>query len=434
MGLTLKNTRALTGRAMGRGRRGRFSTAALFARDGADGWWYQGGVAAARYQTDAGIVPAAANGDPLGLVLDTKDGTPEARRNYVNGSALTDNAAYWPDSITSNGMSATKVGSGPSSVNYEVSGTASATSFLDFYNVANSRQPASSGQSYTGSATVEIVSGSTGANTSTGVLVGAFEAIAPSTSLGGTVSGFKKAGGPELMSGTHAITTGNQIRYSVYFRTASGETVNCIVRVQFAQLEPGSTVTPYQPIGATYPLSWTGIHGVQPTSGFRPSFQSGAIRFDGSDDRFPPGYVMPGAGGTLAINGVFSKNSCIAIGAISSSDRVAIGINASGQAAGAIGALSTSTVFGGPDLVTGAARHTLHLVYDGDDAWLYVDGQEVWTGAYTGAPPSIASLFGGLNNAGTPASFLGGDVFAALAVNIPLTPAEVAAQHAEMSA
>lgn len=176
------------------------------------------------------------------------------QRNRAVGSELPENATYWPASISSNGITATKVASGidtdglPYS-DYSVIGTATAVSIIAPYLSSFSRTPASVGQTWNASFIVRRLSG-TAPPALCGVRFYVQEEIAPSTfngSFGGPI--VEPTLTDTVVTGSYTFATAgtNQAFGQIDIRTASGATVNYNIRIKAFQFELGSTRTTYQP-------------------------------------------------------------------------------------------------------------------------------------------------------------------------------------------
>ena len=196
-------------------------------------------------------------------------------RNRANGSADVGNATYWPAAPIENGITATKVGSGFDTdglpyVDVRYQGLATGTSHNGVYPTANSRFPAASGQSVTGSVIARVTAGST-ANTS-GLSVGVFEETAPFTFIGANSSSNTTASTDTVVSATRSISTGNQSRVIVSLTFTLATTIDITYRIKGLQLELGSTRTAYQANYSQYNITEAGVPSVH------------YIGFDGVDD------------------------------------------------------------------------------------------------------------------------------------------------------
>jgi len=199
-------------------------------------------------------------------------------RNLANGSADVGNAAYWPASITSNGVTATKLGAGIDTdglpyVDYSIVGTATSTSFCDLYAIGSSRIAASTGQTFTTSTIAQITSG-TVPPAGCGAVVAVYEETAPTTVVATTASSQFASTTQGIVTVTYTLVNAstNQARGGMYIRTASGATVNYTIRIKALQFELGSARTNYQ-------FNYANFNIVE-----APFAQVGNLLFDGIDD------------------------------------------------------------------------------------------------------------------------------------------------------
>ena len=176
-----------------------------------------------------------------------------------------------------------------------------------------------------------------------------------------------------------------------------------------------------------------GNHLLQTSATFRPTLNDGVILFDGGDDRLVSPYVSGTSGSLFArFNGATASR--VLLGAQPATDgRAFLGLDASGRIAAGIGEQATGVIFAGPDLRD--AWHIGGVTWDGTTVKLYLDGAEVYSepqvGAVSGATPA---MLGALNANGTAAAFWDGRISNALAVDRPLTPAEITNLTNEWSA
>lgn len=196
-------------------------------------------------------------------------------RNLANGSAQPANDGFWFSSSVTSGITVTRVATGVDTdglpyADYSVVGTATATTFPTPYNTA-SRTPASTGQQYTTSCTVSLVSG-TPPPANCGVRLDVRGETAPSTLTEQFTSGTAVTSGDLSVSGTFVNAATNQAAAAVVIRVGIGDTVNFTVRIKALQFELGSTRTAYQ-------FNYSNVNIAQP-----PYAQVGALKFDGVDD------------------------------------------------------------------------------------------------------------------------------------------------------
>lgn len=199
-------------------------------------------------------------------------------RNLANGSADVGNTTYWPADGIQNGISITKAGSGFDAnglpyVDYAVSGTASATSFVTAYIVANGRLSAAVGQQFTASLSVQRIGGTDPAGTS-GVraeVVGETSGLATNESA---VSAITASTTETVISATRTLSVAGSVnvRCSATIRTDAGATVSYTVRIKALQFELGSVRTAYQ-------FNYAATNIAEP-----PFSQVGALLYDGVDD------------------------------------------------------------------------------------------------------------------------------------------------------
>jgi hypothetical protein len=158
-------------------------------------------------------------------------------RNLANGSAAPANDTFWVSSTAQNGITATRISTGATAegkpwARYQVTGTATANSFPAFYIRDRSRALAAPAQTWISSAFLQIESGNSGADASTGVRVAVREETAPTTTIGESNSDSFKGTELTLISVARTFSTGNQAAGNIFFRVQSGDTVNCVVYVE----------------------------------------------------------------------------------------------------------------------------------------------------------------------------------------------------------
>lgn len=194
-------------------------------------------------------------------------------RNLANGSASVGDVAIWPASTVRNGVTATKVGSGFDTdglpyVDLRFQGTASGTFHEIAFNYLPS--PASSGQSYTCSAIMRVIGGST-ANTS-GLTVRVQELDIADGFIDNSVSDRVTASVDTISTSTNAIATGVKVRALVELAFTTATAIDVTYRIKALQFELGSTRTAYQ-------FNYSNVNIAQP-----PFTQVGALLYDGVDD------------------------------------------------------------------------------------------------------------------------------------------------------
>lgn len=283
IGIALSVTAGLMG--------GGFSPAALFT-NGEQGVWLDPGDLTTLFQDTAGTTPVTAVGQSVALALDKSgrgnhatQATAGARpiyallpsnglRNLANGSADVGNNAVWQNSVTVNGITATKVASGIDTdglpyADYRYQGTSTSTFHDGVYAGAN-RNPAVAGQQWNGSAILRVVGGST-VNT-IGLSVRVQEEIAPNTFVDNSPPSRVTASVDTLSTSTNTIATGNQARVIFDLGFSSGAVIDVTYRIKALQFERAAARTDYQ-------FNYSNVNIAQP-----PFAQVGALLFDGVDD------------------------------------------------------------------------------------------------------------------------------------------------------
>mgnify|MGYP006921389566 CR=1 FL=1 len=177
-----------------------------------------------------------------------------------------------------------------------------------------------------------------------------------------------------------------------------------------------------------------GNHALQATTTMRPFWKANSgkpyLAPDGSDDRLITPFI-PTAACTIAVSCRFpatdaSGRVMLGGGTSTGNKRCYIGKNSTdGKTVVGWGTESLGVGFGS-DL--GIADHVILLTGDGTTRDLWVDGSLVDSRAPTGGPDGTGGglAMGGYNNAGSPTTFSGGNLYAALALNRRVTPAEIA--------
>jgi hypothetical protein len=187
-------------------------------------------------------------------------------RNRANGSAAPENNSFWVASASQNGVTATRLATGVNAqgpwAEYGVVGVASATSLIGVYGVA-SRTPAAPTQAWNMSFFAERVSGDA-PPAECGVRAEIIEEIAPTTNNGGA-SSVPYAGSsrqevaiPRTLSGVGT----NQVFGEVKIRTASGATVDYVIRIQAVQFEQSAARTNYQFNYSQFDITEAGVPDV----------------------------------------------------------------------------------------------------------------------------------------------------------------------------
>jgi hypothetical protein len=174
-----------------------------------------------------------------------------------------------------------------------------------------------------------------------------------------------------------------------------------------------------------------GNHAQQVTGSLKTTLrQSGAyyMNGDGSDDNLL-GTAVAGAANTIAarltVPASIAATQAIMGEQASTSTRLFLALNTSGNICGGVGSDSTATILGSADLrgTTGVAV----LVADGTTVTLYWNGAVAYTGAQNGNPSTtIPFRYGALNNNGTAANFCPADIYKLFSINRALTATEIA--------
>ncbi len=235
------------------------------------------------FQDSAGATPVTAQGQPVGLVRDQSgNGNHAAQatstkrpylarypagglRNVAHGSAAVDNVAYWPATVLHNGMTSTKLASGLDTdglpfVDIQWTGTPTGTLHQLCFAVANTRNAASVGQSWTASAIAKRTGGTLSGVY--GLRVDTVEETAPATYVA-AVSGNLASGEVDTIStSTRVIASGNQVRTAISLSVATGAPIDVTYRVKGLQLELGSTRTAYQHNMSQYDITEAGQRDV----------------------------------------------------------------------------------------------------------------------------------------------------------------------------
>ncbi|WP_372840317.1 hypothetical protein, partial [Phaeovulum sp.] len=266
---------------------------------------------AAMFQDSAGLALVTALGQPISKCLDQSGGGNHASqavaaarpqlarypasgiRNVATGAGAMDSVTYWPASITSGGVTATKQSSGVDTdgleyATWSIAGTASADAYLGIYAYAHSRAPASVGQTWTCSAFVQLVSGSA-PPAGSGLVIGVTGEKAPSTSNESATytTGLTDAETLFIVSKTLSAIGTNQVRANPFLKILSGATVNCVLKVKALQLNTGAERGAYQHNLSPYDITEAGQRDVW------------AICRDGVDDALPA--TLPDLGSDATI-------------------------------------------------------------------------------------------------------------------------------------
>ncbi|MFE3836068.1 hypothetical protein [Pseudogemmobacter sonorensis] len=222
-------------------------------------------------QDAAGSVPMTGPGQPVGLAR-RRAGTVDApqpvalsrptlarwprggRRNLATGAQAVGDAAYWPEAVTSNGITAAKIATGVEDgvpyVDVRYQGLAAGTQHAGAYIISNSNAPAASGEVFTARVTARVIAGSApGGVAIPGIRINIEERNA---------SGVWVAGGGSAVGATSAEDTTVTLTRALTDATAasaqtvvtlgftSGAVVDVTYRLKALQFEAGATASPLQ--------------------------------------------------------------------------------------------------------------------------------------------------------------------------------------------
>jgi hypothetical protein len=152
-------------------------------------------------------------------------------------------------------------------------------------------------------------------------------------------------------------------------------------------------------------------NATQSTSGLRPVRQAAGAKFDGSDDTLATNYVA-GSGANflmayVAVPATISATQYVMGCSVGSSDRFALAFNTSGRVAGAVGAQTIGTIFGGADLR--GTTVAVAMSCSGSNVKLFADTSQAYNAAQSGSPTvAVAINIGSLNNSGVASGFFSG--------------------------
>lgn len=171
------------------------------------------------------------------------------QRNVAKGSSAVDNTAYWPASSVSNGITASKVGSGTDTdglpyVDVRFQGTSSGTAHLLCFTGTPSRVPAEIDSAWTCSFITRLTAGTT--TGVSGMRAYVAEETAPSTYVGETRGNQVTAGTDTTTTATRTVATGNQVRPAVLLSMVNATAIDATFRVKGLQFERGSLRSAYQ--------------------------------------------------------------------------------------------------------------------------------------------------------------------------------------------
>jgi hypothetical protein len=175
-----------------------------------------------------------------------------------------------------------------------------------------------------------------------------------------------------------------------------------------------------------------GFHAGQTTADSRPSYQGGALRFDGSADNLLSTLNAGAAGNTLIVKFLAPESvgaTMALLGLWSTGDtRFYLGIHTNGFAHARVG--DTTNRDGSSDLR--GETVVLALTSDGTTIKLFVysggDVAEQYSGALSGTiPTTVPARIGALNANGSAAGYFAGDLYRALFARKALTLSEFSA-------
>lgn len=174
-----------------------------------------------------------------------------------------------------------------------------------------------------------------------------------------------------------------------------------------------------------------GNHALQATTTKRPLWNANSgkpyLSFDGTDDIVVPPFT-PKAAGTMAaaFNGAALglTQGIIGGGATTNNTRAYLVIGSDNRLTGQCGSTAPGS---SPSVVAGSDQVGL-ITYDSTSVDLYLNGVLVATAVPTTVPDGGGGGLGigGLNANNSPGSFMNGRIYAALAMNRRVTPAEIA--------
>jgi hypothetical protein len=204
-------------------------------------------------------------------------------RNVATGSANVGPDTNWRGTATQNGLTATKIASGIDLdglpyVDVRYQGTTTGASHSTAYDSFLSRVAATSGQTYTSSAYMQLIAGTTANHLARVAVV---EETAPGTYVGATASAAATAV-ETLLPVSRALTTGNQFRAEISLTFSSGAVIDATYRIKGLQFELGSTRTAYQ-------FNYTSFDTTEP--GVASAYYAS---FDGVDDFLVTNTITPG--------------------------------------------------------------------------------------------------------------------------------------------
>lgn len=240
-----------------------FNPALLFA-SGEVGVWYDPSDLTTLFQDTAGTTPVTTPGQTVALMLDkSRVQAPEARRNIVFNS---DTLGSW---LVNGGTNSTITTTNPFGVSTTVAQTSSAVVDAGRY-----LTPATTvGVTYTSSIWLKSVSGATIVRTGNDKIAGWVDVDLSNGTITAQGAAVTASSIENWGSGWYRVSCR-------YVATAAGTSIISYNRgattttfiMWGAQLEASSTLTTYQPIGASLPTAWIGNHATQATAAQRPTY------------------------------------------------------------------------------------------------------------------------------------------------------------------
>ncbi|MCW1934520.1 LamG domain-containing protein [Pararhodobacter zhoushanensis] len=338
---------------------------------------------ATQYLTSMGITNVSAPGNPAGLILSKTPGPTPGPEKLING-----------DGSAVAGWSAARGSEVITSVGGRIRVTAASAAVMGV--------------------SQEI----------TGLVVGGFYRVTQ-TGFTGTVGNISNrlAANAALASGL--IMSSSFDLNEVFIATAETMYVGCTA----IPTAPGQ----YVEIDNMSVREIPGYHGVQPTAGARPTYQSTGLSFDGSDDRLMTTLKL-GLSGTIMsrFNGDAPNRALLGC-TLGPNGHARLVLDSSGRLAAGVGLQSASVLSAGPDLRN--AWHAGAVSWDGTTVKLYLDGSEVYSDAQVGSVNTTVDMaIGALNSGGTATGFWSGQISDALVIDRAATPAEILKLHNHWSA
>jgi len=184
-----------------------------------------------------------------------------------------------------------------------------------------------------------------------------------------------------------------------------------------------------------------GNHGIQGTSGARPTIQTAGgklfLRFDALDDNLLTTFLAQnGANSIIAkvtVPASLAAAQVISGSSGSGANRCFLAVDTGGLLCGGVGSDSTTTIKGTTDLR--GLTVVVGLSFDGTTVKLFVEEAEEYSAAQNSTPTvTIPHRIGANNNNGTAGSFWGGDIYHCVAVRKARTLAQFLSIRAQMNA